>query len=289
MTSPAHMLAEMQDFRVEEFGDDRRAFRKDADFRTRHVLITAGDETDVIGDVNGPWLVARFRVAYDDDGNVIAEDEEESHVTVEGFGAALQEATNFLADCTPQALAMAFRDVLVEVLTPEELAEADERNAAEEGGPESSLVCHSHDHCDANEVMLAAMKRCDVPVWTTGDDPTMRDDALALMNDAWNRAKVAGFSEATRLAKRAGFTRYNNGTGVTPEEGANVSFRRDGENGLTAFVALNGEGGITGQPSDQWAISVWKGDEEQGGAFGDLDLADALYAAAEAVARKAGA
>jgi hypothetical protein len=50
------------------------------------------------------------------------------------------------------------------------------------------LICHSHDYCDANMVMHAAMTEY------LGREPDLQSDAdTALWNDAWAIAKAAGF------------------------------------------------------------------------------------------------
>lgn len=57
---------------------------------------------------------------------------------------------------------------------------------------ENRDVCHSHDFCDANEVMLQAWKDC-------GHDPnditgeTQSDEARRLWQDAWDIAKEYDF------------------------------------------------------------------------------------------------
>lgn len=53
---------------------------------------------------------------------------------------------------------------------------------------EDSVVCHTHDYCDANMVMLEAFQT------VFQREPDMEsDDDLELWNDAWAIAKAADF------------------------------------------------------------------------------------------------
>jgi hypothetical protein len=60
---------------------------------------------------------------------------------------------------TAEQLATEFVDELRDQLTPAEFAEVRKRNAAET----NPLICHSHDFCDANMVMLDAIERLGIP------------------------------------------------------------------------------------------------------------------------------
>lgn len=72
--------------------------------------------------------------------------------------------------------AAAFVRILRKWLTPEEFAEMQARNSAEK----LAGVCHSHDFCDANMAMHAAI-----------GEPEDIDAALDRMNAAWNAARLA--------------------------------------------------------------------------------------------------
>jgi hypothetical protein len=76
-------------------------------------------------------------------------------------------------------LAKAFSEELRRVLTADEMGEVNRLNAEEA----NSGVCHSHDFCDANQVMLDAM----------GDEFENTDEQNALISQAWNIAKAAEF------------------------------------------------------------------------------------------------
>lgn len=64
-------------------------------------------------------------------------------------------------------------------LTTEEMAEAVARNANES----NPLVCHSHDFCDANQVMIDAL----------GQEFENTEEQNALIENAWNLAKKNEF------------------------------------------------------------------------------------------------
>lgn len=73
----------------------------------------------------------------------------------------------------------------VQALPRDVFAQIIDRNKAD--GPESN-VCHTHDFCDANMLMLEAWQEM------FGDAPDLdNDDHLAAWNDAWAIAKAAGF------------------------------------------------------------------------------------------------
>lgn len=85
-------------------------------------------------------------------------------------------------------LAQCFAERLRSNLTVAQMDEINWRNA--EDGPHSK-VCHSHDHCDANELMGYAwceMFGSDFPLADAATDADME-----LWNDAWAIAKAAEF------------------------------------------------------------------------------------------------
>lgn len=95
-----------------------------------------------------------------------------------------------VAEALPDAekiskLAREFSLLLRERLSVEEMREVVARNLAAAPG-----VCHSHDFCDANEVMLAASDRLG---FGGIDDQLDSDEGMALWNGAWNLAKANGF------------------------------------------------------------------------------------------------
>lgn len=79
-------------------------------------------------------------------------------------------------------LSVAFSEALVEDLGTETVTTIIERNAAET----DPNVCHSHDFCDANMVMLAAFESHFDRV------ANLNDDAY-LMSQAWDEAKEFNF------------------------------------------------------------------------------------------------
>lgn len=82
-------------------------------------------------------------------------------------------------------LAREFSVLLRERLSVEQMLVVVARNEIAEPG-----VCHSHDFCDANEVMLAASGRLGFGGF---DDQLDSDEGMALWNGAWNLAKANGF------------------------------------------------------------------------------------------------
>lgn len=79
-------------------------------------------------------------------------------------------------------LAKAFAEKLNEVLTAEQMEQVNDLNA---GARYAGLnVCHSHDFCDANQVMLDAL----------GEEFDNSDEQNKLINEAWEIAKRAEFS-----------------------------------------------------------------------------------------------
>lgn len=73
-------------------------------------------------------------------------------------------------------LAKAFSEELGRVLTAEQMDEVNRLNATET----NKSICHSHDFCDANQVMLDAL----------GGENEGQDD---LITQAWDIAKNAEF------------------------------------------------------------------------------------------------
>lgn len=123
-------------------------------------------------------------------------------------------------------LALAFRRGMREALTEDELIEVDQDNAKESAGRD---VCHSHDHCDANMVMLEAYANC---AGVEHGEVGIHDQAvLDRMNAAWTLAKAAGFSRRTEMATL--LQRYVTLHGArNPEEQA---LEKDARNALTLF------------------------------------------------------
>jgi len=76
-------------------------------------------------------------------------------------------------------IAQKFVEILRRQLTKEQYEEAVKLNAMED----NSDICHSHDHCDANMVMLEAFESLNLIV---GD----YDEELAMLwDEAWTEAK----------------------------------------------------------------------------------------------------
>ena len=87
-------------------------------------------------------------------------------------------------------LAMKFSEILRDDLTEEQMDLVNERNAAEPR--DSPRVCHSHDFCDANEVMADALELMGVPEF--------RPEVSELVNAAWNLARESEF-DAEKIAE----------------------------------------------------------------------------------------
>jgi hypothetical protein len=79
-------------------------------------------------------------------------------------------------------LAKAFAEELNSVLTAEQMDLVNDRNAFEK----DKSVCHSHDVCDANMVMLDAMSLLGIEIGSEGFDD--------LFNEAWLIAGSNKFS-----------------------------------------------------------------------------------------------
>jgi predicted metalloendopeptidase len=89
---------------------------------------------------------------------------------------------------TTTASALFIRNVAEYLNNPEKLAEIDKLNS-EESNPD---VCHSHDFCDANVFMLAAVNATlGLPDDEYDSDNQEQND---LFNAAWSEAKRIGFS-----------------------------------------------------------------------------------------------
>lgn len=108
--------------------------------------------------------------------------------------AAIAEAAALFPPLTAAAIAKEFCAVLRQWLTPEQLAEAVARNAAET----DPGICHSHDFCDANCAMHEAFVRCGLDPHSTGvpdtDHPLQSAECDELWDEAWTLAKARGFA-----------------------------------------------------------------------------------------------
>lgn len=110
------------------------------------------------------------------------------------FALAIRDCYDTLTQTTgekimqPQIeLAQRFSELLKRVIGPS-IADVISRNALEE----NCDVCHSHDFCDANEVMLQAWKDCGHdPDDITGEDHA--DEARRLWQTSWDIAKEYDF------------------------------------------------------------------------------------------------
>lgn len=91
-------------------------------------------------------------------------------------------------------LAAAFSVELEQTLTYDQFEEVLHRNAAET----DPRICHSHDFCDANQVMLDALSAIGAElgwpehIWKEFD--ASNDEQGALINKAWGIAKEAKFN-----------------------------------------------------------------------------------------------
>jgi hypothetical protein len=80
-------------------------------------------------------------------------------------------------------IAATFCAVIREELSYEEIVRVNQANADDP----NSDICHTHDHCDANQAML------DTWVALTAA-PYDSPEAVALQNQAWIEAKRVGFN-----------------------------------------------------------------------------------------------
>jgi hypothetical protein len=90
-----------------------------------------------------------------------------------------------ILEATVETLANEFGAALRSLLTAEEMADVVERNAREA----SPRICHSHDFCDANELLLEVFHSHGMDVADEGG----LDRWGKLWDDAWNLAKERGF------------------------------------------------------------------------------------------------
>lgn len=86
---------------------------------------------------------------------------------------------------TPESLAREFSDALKGLLLPEEICEIVERNREET----DSRICHTHDFCDANEVLLGVFMKYGMDIADEGG----LEKWGRLWDEAWNRAKSSDF------------------------------------------------------------------------------------------------
>lgn len=99
-------------------------------------------------------------------------------VVAEGSDRSKGEATR----C---AIAAAFVANLKAALTEQQFAEMQNLNAVADAG-----ICHSHDYCDANEVMADAF------FCVMGRElDTQSDEDRALWSDSWDYAKTHGLGQ----------------------------------------------------------------------------------------------
>tara|TARA_R110002126_G_scaffold257592_1_gene400640 strand:+ start:184 stop:495 length:312 start_codon:yes stop_codon:yes gene_type:complete len=80
----------------------------------------------------------------------------------------------------PILLAEKFTELLRATLTPSEFAEMADANANET----NPGICHSHDYCDANQIMLDAFEATEM----------VNDYSHTLWSDAWTYAREELFT-----------------------------------------------------------------------------------------------
>lgn len=94
---------------------------------------------------------------------------------------------------TAQQVADVFVAQLKDALKPWEWEEMLKLNAAET----SALVCHSHDHCDANTIMFDVLESLNVTCFV---DDQMPQEVCDLWNAAWELAGPAlGKTDPTKF------------------------------------------------------------------------------------------
>lgn len=87
---------------------------------------------------------------------------------------------------TPEQVARVFAAKLLEEIGAANLAEVNRLNTPED---RAAGICHSHDFCDANMVMLAAFAQCEgISEDDACDTATQTDEGTAHWNKAWDIA-----------------------------------------------------------------------------------------------------
>jgi hypothetical protein len=94
---------------------------------------------------------------------------------------------------TPHALARAFATELHAELGTDTLAEINRLNDAET----DTGICHTHDFCDANQVMLDAWEKL---MGAECSCDSTNDAENAVWNEAWSIASKANFNRSVLLA-----------------------------------------------------------------------------------------
>lgn len=84
-----------------------------------------------------------------------------------------------------EGIAGSFVSRLQAQMTAQQFAEMQNLNAVADSG-----ICHSHDYCDANEVMADAFTN-----WTGREVDTTNDDDRALWSAAWAYAMTHGLGQ----------------------------------------------------------------------------------------------
>lgn len=92
-----------------------------------------------------------------------------------------------------EGIAASFVSRLQAHLTTQQFAEMQNLNAVADAG-----VCHSHDYCDANEVMSDAF--CN---WTGREMDTQSDEDRALWTAAWAYAMAHGLGQDAEIEAAA--------------------------------------------------------------------------------------
>jgi len=82
-------------------------------------------------------------------------------------------------------LAKLFSELLIKEIGKDNAIEANARNKV----TDDIYICHSHDFCDANMVMLEAWRKHT----NKGDDGFFQDDVFDEVNIAWHEAKANKF------------------------------------------------------------------------------------------------
>lgn len=92
-------------------------------------------------------------------------------------------------NCSPTLLAREFCRQMVSGLSMAQMSKVRLLNALEN----DKGICHSHDFCDANQVMLDAME-------VFGLDFDTEESTVELINQAWDMAKAADFYDRSCFA-----------------------------------------------------------------------------------------
>lgn len=126
---------------------------------------------------------------------------------------------------TAYEIAAKFTSLLAAALTPEKMDAISDANSSEG----NSQICHSHDHCDANEVMAAAFRA------VVGHEMDLQSDEDGAL---WDRAFAAFRFFGSRVGRALSATGFK----LQHQGGGMFNWRKEVASGLDMFCC-----GVDGQ------------------------------------------